>query len=365
MSTPQPIPNLRGTADALLGLFGLHAHNVLNGGDPWPSFPFGWMRQHDMGGPNGAGVTWFDMEKSPGVFDFSPIDPLIDKLVQLGSGLHFVLNAIPTFFSQQPQFQDPYGNAGTGAPPADAHWDKPGRFLLALIAHCIARGLPASRIRIEIVNEPTYTGHWNGTTGKFWWGTAAELVRLTATVKAALVAGGYPNVPVLSAGFDTQSALMSFMTTTDPVTGKTGAQACDGICVHVYRYVPRIFNPPQYNFDEPLEDLRTGTLGFDTLKTLLAGTAAANKDIYVTEWGIDYYHLEYDNVTPSRRLARFNAQSPRKQADYLFYVLDEARRIGFKGLFIYAFGGANLSGDLVNGFGPKAGVRRFSTPATA
>src|SRR5215469_443013 len=124
-STPSPTPSPTPPPAAINSeLFGMHIHRI-GSGTPWPSVSAlpAW-RLWD------AGVSWRQIERSRGVFDFTLLDMYVSIAQQHNTELLLTLAYTPQWASQRPN-EPSNGGAGASAPPADFHdWDD---FVTALV----------------------------------------------------------------------------------------------------------------------------------------------------------------------------------------------------------------------------------------
>jgi hypothetical protein len=154
--------------------FGLHVTpTILNGRGPWPAVGFGAMRLL------GDVVNWNDVNPSPGVFDFSKLDPFLAKAKAQGiTEIVYNMSKTPTWASSQPtraSCSDYLKRPGACAPPDDLNSDGTGTnqhwkdYITAVANH--AAGQRPGQIKYwEVWNEPNAKN--------MWVGTNAQLVRM-------------------------------------------------------------------------------------------------------------------------------------------------------------------------------------------
>ena len=138
------------------GFFGLtinHWQEV-----PWPAIPFGSLRTWD------TGVVWTNINITPGFYNWSQFDSLVNLAISHGVDVLFTFGQTPRWASSKPNVPTPYG-PGLCAPPANiSYWDD---FVRAVVTR--ARG----RIKFwEIWNEPQDES--------FYCGDVATMVKLQA-----------------------------------------------------------------------------------------------------------------------------------------------------------------------------------------
>lgn len=124
--------------------FGMHD------GDPttWPAVSPGSVRLWD------AGVTWREIETSPGVYDFTRLDAAVRAANARGAEVTLVLGMTPDFYAT--------GGRGRTSMPSDlAVWNN---YVRALVTHYSpanwgSRGIAA----YQVWNEANVTNFWTGT----------------------------------------------------------------------------------------------------------------------------------------------------------------------------------------------------------
>ena len=91
------------------GLFGLHVNDLVG---HYPTVPFGTVRLWD------AGVSWRDLEPSPGKWDFSRLDAHVARAAKGRKDVVMVLGVTPLWASKRPLEDGNYGQ-GSAAEPKD------------------------------------------------------------------------------------------------------------------------------------------------------------------------------------------------------------------------------------------------------
>jgi hypothetical protein len=194
-----------------------------------------------------SGVSWYSIETQKGVYDFSKLDPWLTKASAAGVEVLYTFGRTPTFASSSPSDQN-CAFHGTNAggqcdPPNDLAADGSGTnasykaFVVALVGHLQKTG---GKIHaFEVWNEVNNTD--------FWKGTAPQLVRMAADLRA-IVKAAFPSAVVLSpstCNCNNTSLTKSKYTTTNPqdgmddylgtsVGGVTGAALADAVAFHPY-----------------------------------------------------------------------------------------------------------------------------------
>jgi hypothetical protein len=153
-------------------LFGMHVSvNTFTGKDPWPAVPFGTLRMWD------TGTQWMEMNKAPGVFDFSQLDEVLAMAAaNNATDILFTLAGTPEWAAtvkgdtsckyrqNGPGFCQPPVDLNADGSGSDQHWED---FVTAVATHA------AGRIRYwEVWNEPSDHTQWKG--------TVAQLARMAS-----------------------------------------------------------------------------------------------------------------------------------------------------------------------------------------
>jgi len=132
--------------------FGMHD------GDPnsWPEAPVGSIRLWD------SGVTWREIEKANGVFDFSLLDSQVDNARAHGARVLLVLGQTPRFHSTRPGKSGSYG-LGAASMPTESSWRN---YVYKVVTRYRGRG-----VDYQVWNEANVSGYWNG--------SPAQMAKLT------------------------------------------------------------------------------------------------------------------------------------------------------------------------------------------
>jgi hypothetical protein len=149
--------------------FGMHEHNIfLNG---WPTAPVGSFRIWDQV-PN---VTWKDIERSRGRYDWAKLDALVDRISSKGVDIVYTFGKTPSWAASAPTGSCGHAPPGTCYPPADHRdWEQ---FVRAITRRY--RG----KIRYwELWNEPN--------SANFWSGTKSQLVTLAREAYPIITGNG-------------------------------------------------------------------------------------------------------------------------------------------------------------------------------
>ena len=150
-------------------LFGMHDSDLTS----WPAVSPGSVRLWD------AGVTWRDIERSPGVYDFSRLDQYVRAANAHGAEVTLVLGMTPDFYA-------PAGGNATSMPADPAVWTN---YVRAVATHYSPanwqgrRGIGA----YQVWNEANVTGYWTGTPLDMAKLTKATWNAVKAVDKGALV----------------------------------------------------------------------------------------------------------------------------------------------------------------------------------
>jgi hypothetical protein len=125
--------------------FGTHDHDPVAS---WPNGPVGSLRAWD------AGVTWREIETSPGKYDFSRLDAMVDTAEQHDSDVLLVLGQTPTFHATDPAAESFYGE-GASSPPKMSAWKA--------YVRAVAERYAGRPVVLQVWNEANVSGFWSGT----------------------------------------------------------------------------------------------------------------------------------------------------------------------------------------------------------
>lgn len=124
--------------------FGIHDADPTS----WPLVSAGAVRLWD------SGVTWRDIETSPGVYDFSRLDAQVARANAAGAEVTLVLGMTPDFYAAD--------GAGKTANPTNL--DAWSSYVRAVVTRYGATATSARRIAAyQVWNEANVTGYWTGT----------------------------------------------------------------------------------------------------------------------------------------------------------------------------------------------------------
>jgi hypothetical protein len=128
--------------------FGTHDSQPTGTEAGWPVAPIGSIRLWD------SGVSWRDIEKADGEFDFQLLDEIVTMAKAKGSEILLVLGQTPTFHSSRPTETSFYG-PGAAAPPDLTAW--------ARYVGAVAQQYKGQGIRYQVWNEANIKGYFSGT----------------------------------------------------------------------------------------------------------------------------------------------------------------------------------------------------------
>ena len=191
-------------------LFGVHDSDFAGS---WPTVPVGAIRLWD------AGVTWRDIETSPGVYDFSHLDAIVRAANARNAEVTLVLGQTPDFYATR-------SPAGASMPGDTGAWT---RYIQALVSHYSpanwgSRGIAA----YQVWNEANVVN--------FWTGSPEQLRQLTRLAYSA-VKGVDPGALVIGPSMATRLAgqirwINAFYY---PVSGQPAVwKSMDAIGLHLY-----------------------------------------------------------------------------------------------------------------------------------
>jgi hypothetical protein len=143
----------------------------------FPRGPVGSLRLWD------AGVSWRQLERSRGKFDWGYLDSLVATARSRGAKPLLVLGQTPKFYATHPTWRGAYG-AGAPTMPNLQAWKR----YIAAVANRYG-----TRVDYQVWNEPNVIGYWRGTPHQM-----AVLTRVAHDVlddwapKAKLIAPSFP-----------------------------------------------------------------------------------------------------------------------------------------------------------------------------
>lgn len=140
------------------GFFGMHDFNPTS----WPAAPVGAIRLWD------SGVSWREIERRRGEFDFSRLDSQVDAARAHGAQVLLVLGQTPRFYASRPGQPASYGS-GAASMPSRRAWK---RYVYTVVKRYKGRGLD-----YQVWNEANVEGYWKGTPAQM-----AKLTRWAAQV---------------------------------------------------------------------------------------------------------------------------------------------------------------------------------------
>ncbi len=247
-----------------------------------PGVPTGYLRLWD------ASVSWRDIEKSRGTYDWSTMDRTIAMAGQTGANVMYVLGNTPAWANG--------GKAGN-VPPTNL--DDAANFIGAL-----CKKYQGSIRSYEAWNEGNLT--------TFWIGGQYDLAQLTAKVKTA-VDNCYPASMVLASSTGTRSS-NAFATNYSRYLDELRLLnwPVEGFAVHSY---PAANGTPQDRINELAQ-----------FKTMLAVKGAPELPIFDTELnyglaGLGQGRVVLDPATSAAYLSQSFIQSVQYGVDSLFWFL--------------------------------------------
>jgi len=168
---PLPVPAHAASAPIPASYFGLH-HAGLHA-DASRGFP-----QTDVGSVRlwDNGVSWREIERSPGDFSWSRLDALVAKARNHGASVLLVLGQTPTFHSTRSGVPGAYGR-GASAMPTKQSWQ---RYVTAVADRNTSTW--GGSVALQVWNEANAVPYWSG--------TPRQMAQLTAWTRQALNAAG-------------------------------------------------------------------------------------------------------------------------------------------------------------------------------
>jgi hypothetical protein len=261
--SPAPTPTTTTNGASVVGpeFFGMHLAAQI--ADGWPTVKFGIQRTWD----SWPGVSWSDLNPSPGVYNWTNLDALVNDSMAHGVDLVYTFGHVPAWASSNPSGTCDGNPAGDCYAPAAAAWK-------TFVTQISARY--QGKIKYwELWNEPNASN--------FWKGSNAELVSMAAAAYPVIKAAGGTVLSPTPQGTSGYSWL-------DGYFAAGGATYLDVVSFHGYLY-----GPPEY-----LNALVTN------LRTVQAKYGLSAKQLWDTEhsWGDSTWPMGADQDQQSAWLAR-------------------------------------------------------------
>lgn len=130
----------------------------------WPKAEIGSMRLWD------SGVTWRQIERRPGVFDFTTLDNQVNVAAANGARPLLVLGSTPRFHATRPAQAGLYGSGSASMPKL-----APFRTYVTKLVRRYG-----ARVDYQVWNESNVLGFWSGTPGQM-----ATLTKIVSKIVAA------------------------------------------------------------------------------------------------------------------------------------------------------------------------------------
>jgi len=249
--------------------FGLQMHKPLViDGQPWPTVPFGAGRLWD------SGVSWAEVNKSQGVYDWELLDKWLTKYHEHGvDDLLYTFGRVPQWASSKPNDSScSFRENGSCDPPNDLKPDGTGanqhwKDFVTAIATRSKSSLGAHIRYWEIWNEPYNEGQWTGTN--------LQLVRMARDARNVLLAVD-PNAVIVSpSSFMKTPRAQEWM---ENYLRDGGGESADAIAFHGYVNTGR-----QGVYPDATEIVSA----VGTLRGIMKGAGQESKAILDTEasWG--------------------------------------------------------------------------------
>jgi hypothetical protein len=160
--------------------FGMHDSNLAT----FPAAPVGTARLWD------SGVTWREIETSPGVFNFTRLDEQVAAARANGARVLLVLGQTPRFHATQPGKRGAYG-PGAASMPHEAAWKK---YVTTVVRRYKGRG-----VDYQVWNEANVSGYWQGTPAQM-----AKLTQWTSRIVNSNDSGAKVVAPALATRLSSQ-----------------------------------------------------------------------------------------------------------------------------------------------------------------
>lgn len=202
--------------------FGVHVHR-LEGVERGPQVRPSPYRAEDPPSMRmwDAGVTWFDINKRPGEFDFSRMDAYVALANQRGARIIYPFGMTPAWASMRPDEPCPYGLACSAPPRSLDDWKAYVRAVL---------GRYGGKLwMVEVWNEPYFSDfpEDRDQRASFYSGDAQTLVEMTRVIRQAIDELS-PSTLLCSPSFVGSAKRL------DLYLEKGGSRYIDALCSHLY-----------------------------------------------------------------------------------------------------------------------------------
>lgn len=298
--------------------FGMHINRI---DTPWPSAPVGAQRLL------ASGVTWCEMEKSPGEYDFKLLDKWIAQAKENNAPLLYTFVCVPPDFSSDRNDTDCVDGPGTCHPPSDLNADGSGtdadfqKFVTAMVHHV------GNKIQYwEIWNEPSQKNSWRPTDPNLPY---SQLIRMAKDAREIIKAANPDALLLTPAPVGYPTGAPQWM---NGYLAAGGGAYADVISFH--GYLNQFWKRGAYPVAE--DEVRL----VDKIKAIAAQHGQRDKPLWISEGGWGNVHLT--GFTNPRLQSAFAAR---------YVLLQES--LGVAKAFWYQWDNPNGAGKLWNGPQPE------------
>jgi O-antigen ligase len=241
-----------------------------------------------------TGTSWAELEKSPGVYNWAPLDTQIGKAKKHGTKVLMTLGMTPTWASSNPTQPNPYGT-GAAAPPTSL---KVWRSYVRALATRYRGEIEA----YEVWNEPNDP--------RYYTGTAQQLADLTREAKLILQQSD-PQAQLVSPAPYWGSTGQKFLT---DYFGAGAAKYIDDVGIHL----------DEMGAPEEMVDTLT------ELEPVLLSLGIADKPLWNTETGYgNSSGIRYTEAESRGIVARdYLIASAHHVARFYWYAWDDPKWVG-------------------------------------
>lgn len=295
------------------GYFGMHFHNLTSPPNQtksrtdWPTLQIGGIRLWD------TNTRWGDISPSGGQWKFDQLDSLVTIASKHDTPVIYVLGSTPSWSSQRPMEQCPYGKGCSAEPVRMAHWEE--------YVKQVAFRYKEKINYYEIWNEPFFSEiKKEKGPSDFFYGSVKTMVQMAEMAKK-IIHDANPTAKILTPGFTGNPSQLELFLSAG------GKDYVDIIAFHFY-------SNDSDHFIKQLNEVRE----------VMKRQGVSHLPLWNTETGIEY-------LQPNSNENASSANSPAQISQYL--ILGAAS--GIERFYYYAWdntrsGVVSPNGDKLLGY---------------